>query len=336
MAERPIHEDQEDDIQSSSEAVKYADSDEAGAADHDGVTDIDSDDESLPDLDLDTNVAVESDDDKSEDDGSDQNDDSEDDDSDSDQAMGFDDIEIAYREALKSIDEAEQQVGNAFMDLAEADSEEPEGEPAAFTSIGEELAEDLEATENQSAELEAEFAEDPERITPRCVIEGALFVGGSVALTARKLASLIGQETDARVAVRLIDQLNEDYAAENRPYEIRLHEGGFQLSLREEFSEMQVKVFGLGPREVKLTPEVLELLSFVAYNQPVNQVELSNIKQDKVNTILRQLIRLKLVEVERTGSKRSDVQYITGSRFLRLFELESLDDLPQADVFSFK
>lgn len=251
-------------------------------------------------------------------------------------AMGFDDIELAYREALKSIDEAEQQVGNAFMDLAETGDDEVETEPAAFTSIGEELAEDLEATEQQTAEVAAEFEDDTQRMTPRCVIEAALFVGGPVSLTARKLASLIGQETDARVAVKLIDQLNEDYAAENRPYEIRLHEGGFQLRLREEFAEMQVKVFGLGPREVKLTPEVLELLSFVAYNQPVTQVELSNIKQDKVNTILRQLIRLQLVEVERTGSKRSDVQYITGNRFLRLFELESLDDLPQADVFSFK
>ena len=250
--------------------------------------------------------------------------------------MGFDDIELAYREALKSIDDAEQQVGNAFMDLADVESEAVESEPAAFTSIGEELAEDLESAQDQSAEIEAQFEKDSERITPRRVIEGALFVGGAVALTARKLASLIGQETDARVAVRLIDQLNEDYAAENRPYEIRLHEGGFQLGLREEFAEMQVKVFGLGPREVKLTPEVLELLSFVAYNQPVNQVELSNIKQDKVKVILRQLIRLQLVEVERTGSKRSDVQYVTGKRFLRLFELESLDDLPQADVFSFK
>lgn len=251
-------------------------------------------------------------------------------------AMGFDDIELAYREALKSINEAEQQVGNAFMDLAEADAAETDTEPAAFTSIGEELAEDLEAAKTQAAELEVAFESDTERMTPRCVIEGALFVGGPVALTARKLASLIGQETDARVAARLIDQLNEDYVAENRPYEIRLHEGGFQLQLREEFSEMQVKVFGLGPREVKLSPEVLELLSFVAYNQPITQIDLSNIKHEKVNSHLRQLIRLQLVEVERTGSKRSEVQYVTGRRFLRLFELDSLDDLPQADVFSFK
>lgn len=325
MAERPISEHEEIDADSSSGAIPYAGPDDsqltddvspAAADQSDGGDsfDLQADEESQAE----TDEASEPDSDAAED------------------AMGFDDIELAYREALKSIDEAEQQVGNAFMDLAEPDSEVSVEDPAAFTSIGEELAEDLKATENQSVELEAEFASDSERMTPRCVVEGALFVGGPVALTARKLASLIGSETDARVAVRLIDQLNEDYAAENRPYEIRLHEGGFQLQLREEFSEMQVKVFGLGPREVRLSPEVLELLSFVAYNQPATQVELSNIKQDKVKTHLRQLIRLRLVEVERTGSKRSDVQYVTGSRFLKLFELESLDDLPQADVFSFK
>lgn len=310
MAENEVNDESDgdvDDLSLSPEGLKFDQS-------QDSVVDVTSDDEAEGTLEDDTSDLEAED----------------------SEAMGFDDIELAYREALKSIDEAEQQVGNAFMDLAEADPDQAESEPAAFTSIGEELAEDLEAADQQVAELAVEFENDAQRITPRCVIEGALFVGGPVALTARKLASLIGQETDARVAVKLIDQLNEEYAAENRPYEIRLHEGGFQLGLREEFAEMQVKVFGLGPREVKLTPEVLELLSFVAYNQPVNPVDLSNIKQDKVNTNLRQLIRLQLVEVERTGSKRSDVQYVTGNRFLRLFELESLDDLPQADVFSFK
>lgn len=250
----------------------------------------------------------------------------------------IDDMELAYREALRSIDEAELQVGSALMELA-GDDDEAEvsetDEEAAFASIGDALASDL-ATEAEIPAKAVDPGDRSVRISPRAVIEGALFVGGDVALTARRLAALIGQETETRLAVRLIDSLNEDYASENRPYEIRLHEGGFRLELREDFADVQARVFGLGPREVRLSPEVLEVLAFVAYNQPVAPSDFSQISQPKAQNLVRQLIRLQLVDVERTGKRRSDVAYRTSARFLSLFALESLDDLPQADIFSFK
>lgn len=247
----------------------------------------------------------------------------------------FDDIELAYREALKSIDEAELQVGSALMELADSDETEEEQDSAAFTSIGDALAQDLETERSQNESI-FDDSGSTDRVSPRDVVEAALFVGGDVSLTARKLASLIGPDTDARIAVRLIDQLNEDYAVENRPYEIQLHEGGFRLALRESFSDVKAKVFGLGPREVRLSPEALEVLAWVAYNQPVTKQDLDQLSQNRLQSNLRQLIRLQLVEVERTGKRRSDVSYHTGERFLRLFGLEDIGDLPQADIFSFK
>jgi len=251
------------------------------------------------------------------------------------QSESMDDIELAYREAMKSLDEAEMQVGSALMELADSSDDDVDGDEKAYTSIGDVLAEDL-AAEAGADRAEALCTQDSTRVSPRAVIEGALFVGGEVALTSRKLASLIGNDAEARLAVRLIDQLNEDYANENRPYEIRLHEGGFRMELREEFANVQARVFGLGPREVRLTPDTLEVLAFVAYNQPVTKEDLTELGQRKTQTIIRQLVRLRLVEVERSGKKKSEVEYRTGDRFLRLFGLDSLDDLPQADVFSFK
>lgn len=247
----------------------------------------------------------------------------------------FDDIELAYREAMRSLDEAEMQVGSALMELADDADDEADNNEAAFTSIGDALADELEA-EAEAPQPAAVLADDTVRVSPRAVIEGALFVGGDVSLTARRLASLIGQETDSKVAVKIIDQLNEDYAAQNRPYEIRLHEGGFQLELREEFADVQARVFGLGPREVRLSTETLEVLAFIAYNQPVSKEELSQLSQPRAQSIVRQLLRLQLVEVERTGKRRSDVAYQTADRFLKLFGLKNLDDLPQSDIFSFK
>ncbi len=245
----------------------------------------------------------------------------------------IDDIELAYREALRSIDEAELQVGSALRELVSDDESTSFESESAFASIGDELADEL---ASESTLITEAVVDGAIRVSPRSVIEAALFVGGEVALTAKRLASLIGNDTDARLAVKLIDELNDEYAVHNRPYEIRLHEGGFRMELQEKYANVQLKVFGLGPREVKLSPEVLEVLAFVAYNQPVTKQDLESIRQRNTLAHVRRLIRLQVVEVERTGDRRTDIVYQTGQRFLELFGLASLDELPQADVFSFK
>ncbi len=258
---------------------------------------------------------------------------------DADAGSTFDDIEFAYREALKALDEAELQIGSALRDVSSPSSEDGASEDGGvLVSIGDELAGDLaaESVEPNARPQGTVTSESARRVSPREVIEAALFVGGDVSLTARRLASLIGKDTEARVAARTIDQMNETWSRENRPYEIQLHEGGFRLQLREEFRNLRLQIFGLGPREVRLSPDVLEILAFVAYNQPVTAEDVATTGNERGMTCLRQLIRLELVEIIRTGERRSDVAYRTAERFLDLFGLNDISELPQADVFSFK
>jgi segregation and condensation protein B len=253
--------------------------------------------------------------------------------------FAVEDIELAYRQALEALDAAERQMGSVFVDFAEpaASSAAEDEQVANGISIGAQLAEDLKST---AAETEASnqtvLVDGIRRVSPREVIEAAIFVGGNVALTARKLASLIGQDVDNRVAVSLVDSLNQSYARENRPYEIRLAEGGYRLELREEFSDVSTRTFGLGPRDVKLSPDVLEILAFVAWNQPVIKETVETIDRPNAMALIRQLLRLQLVELQRTGSRRSDVSYVTTAKFLKLFGLKTIADLPTADIFSFK
>ena len=253
--------------------------------------------------------------------------------------FAVEDIEQAYRQALEALDAAERQVGSVMVDMVESASAagvEEESVSDGF-SIGAQLAEDLKSTAAAAeASGNAVLVEGLRRVSPREVIEGAVFVGGDVALTARKLASLIGQDVDNRVAVSLVDTLNQSYHRENRPYEIRLHEGGYHLELREEFQDVSTRSFGTGPRDVKLSPETLEVLAFVAWNQPVEKEQVESIGRQNSMALLRQLLRLQLVELQRNGTKRTDVSYVTTSKFLKLFGLKSITDLPTADIFSFK
>ena len=188
--------------------------------------------------------------------------------------FAVEDIELAYRQALEALDAAERQVGSVLVDFSESavvGAAEDDRVSSGF-SIGSQLAEDLKSTAAEAdTSSQTVLIDGIRRVTPREVIEATVFVGGDVALTARKLASLIGQDVDNRVAVSLVDSLNQTYARENRPYEIRLHEGGYRLDLREDFADVSTRTFGTGPRDVKLSPDVLEVLAFVAWNQPVEK-----------------------------------------------------------------
>ena len=250
----------------------------------------------------------------------------------------LDDIELAYRQALQALDAAEQQMGSVLVEFAESSTNtQDELQAPSGLSIGAQLADELRETAAQTeASSQTVLVEGVRRVTPREVVEAALFVGGPVALTARRLATLIGQNVDNRVVVSLIDSINQSWARENRPYEIQLQEGGYRLELREEFADVSTRTFGLGPRDIKLSPETLEVLAFVAWNQPITTDSLKSINKPNAPGVLRQLLRLQLVEIQRTGNRRSDVSYVTTARFLKLFGLKSLADLPTADIFSFK
>jgi segregation and condensation protein B len=250
----------------------------------------------------------------------------------------LDDIELAYRQALQALDAAEEQMGSVLVEFAESSTAtQDELQAPSGLSIGAQLADELRETAAQTeASSQTVLVEGVRRVTPREVVEAALFVGGPVALTARRLATLIGQNVDNRVAVSLIDSINQSWARENRPYEIQLQEGGYRLELREEFADVSTRTFGLGPRDIKLSPETLEVLAFVAWNQPITTDSLKSINKPNAPGVLRQLLRLQLVEIQRTGNRRSDVSYATTARFLKLFGLKSLADLPTADIFSFK
>jgi len=171
-------------------------------------------------------------------------------------------------------------------------------------------------------------------VTSRQVLEALLFVGGKT-LSSRQLADVLSGSTSSEDVLRLIDELNEIYDSENRPYRIELEEGGYRMQLRSEFEKVRHRVYGVGPREVKLGQEVLEILAFIAYSQPVAQDELDGLGREGTSSIIRQLLRRELIQLKR-GGDQTEVCYETTPRFLEVFGLRSMHDLPLPGDFAFK
>lgn len=168
------------------------------------------------------------------------------------------------------------------------------------------------------------------QVTPAQVIEAALFVGGG-ALSAKKICGLLRGSFDPAFVTKTIEELNEQYRAEGRPYEVILGDGGYRLELCSEFEKVRQRVYGSGPREVKLSQDVLEVLALVAYRQPISQPEVESHGKQNAGNVLRQLLRRDLVSIQRGEGGRKDIRYLTTPRFLQVFGLGSLDELPQPD-----
>ncbi len=157
------------------------------------------------------------------------------------------------------------------------------------------------------------------------ILEALLFVGGPP-LTAQRAAETVrglGEEEFQES----IDALARSYRLQNRPYQVQLQEGGYVLTLRPRFNSMREKLFG-GVREARLSQAAVDVLSLVAYRQPATRHEIDSLRGADSGGVLRQLIRHGLAALQRIEGD-SEPRYVTTPRFLQLFGLTSLDDLPQ-------
>jgi segregation and condensation protein B len=161
---------------------------------------------------------------------------------------------------------------------------------------------------------------------PVQILEAALFVGGPP-LPLERMAAVL--KLPVEIIQAHIDTLQAKYAAQRRPYRILRHSGGYTLAIQPEYRNLRERLFG-GPREARLSQPALDVLSLVAYQQPITKAEIDSLRGHDSAAILRQLVRLGLATVsQRASSGDATVRYGTTAKFLRLFQLESLDDLPQ-------
>lgn len=162
--------------------------------------------------------------------------------------------------------------------------------------------------------------------SPLQIIEAMLFVGGPP-LTAEKACSAVRGLTPEQFR-ELADELARKYRRQNRPYAVVARQDGYVLAVKPAFRDLREKLYG-GPREARLSQPALDTLSLIAYRQPLTKPEVDSLRGADSAAILRQLVRLGLIAVTRGDADQKSVRYGTTPRFLELFGLASLDDMPR-------
>jgi segregation and condensation protein B len=198
----------------------------------------------------------------------------------------------------------------------------PPAEAAAADVVEVDATPDLDAADTSTAD-------DTVRVGPLSILEALLFVGlpDGRPLTARVAAGLMRGVRPEEVA-DLAAELGRRYHDENRPYEVASRDDGWVLRLRPEFAQFGA-VLEQRTRTVRLDADELDALAVVAWNQPVPRDRLVELGCDAAPAVLRRLVRRGLLEL-RTPEPGSEAgpTYHTTAKFLEVFRLESLADLP--------
>jgi segregation and condensation protein B len=168
---------------------------------------------------------------------------------------------------------------------------------------------------------------EPAPPSPVRIIEALLFVGGPP-LTATRACEVIRGLTLEQFG-HAIDELTAAYRRQGRPYAVQPRGQGFVLTLRPRYQRVVEKLHG-GVREARLSNAAVDVLALVAYRQPASKAEIDSLRGAESGALLRQLVRRGLIQVVYRGeASRKEVSYGTSPRFLELFGLQSLDDLPR-------
>ncbi len=157
-------------------------------------------------------------------------------------------------------------------------------------------------------------------------IAEALILASSEPIPLARLAKLIPRCTPAK-ARSLIDELNAEYLAQRRAFEICEIAGGYQMRTHADFASYLRELQSTRP--LRLSNAALETLAIVAYRQPVTRAEVENVRGVDAGPVLRSLLERKLIKL--AGHREvpgRPMLYATTKRFLEVFGLAQLEDLP--------
>ncbi|MFV2068409.1 MAG: SMC-Scp complex subunit ScpB [Pirellulales bacterium] len=179
---------------------------------------------------------------------------------------------------------------------------------------------------------QSEQATPPDPADPKlrlARLEAVLFLAREP-IASRKLAQLANL-TDGTEARTLVRRLQQRYDARASGFQVVEVAGGFQLLTRPEFGKWLRRIQQT-PVEARLSGPAMETLVVVAYCQPVLRAEIEAIRGVQCGEIVRQLMDRDLVRIAgRSDDLGRPFLYGTTKRFLQVFGLKHLDDLPRAD-----
>lgn len=162
----------------------------------------------------------------------------------------------------------------------------------------------------------------------QAIIEAVLFASGDP-VEIEHLADIV--DVDKRSLREILKKMMDNYNYERRGIHIIRMEDSYQMCTRGEYFEY-VSRLAEPPRKQNLSNAALEVLSIVAYKQPVTRSSIEHIRGVNCDYIVNRLIERNFIEEKgRLDAPGRPILFGTTQHFLRSFGVASLDELPEFD-----
>ena len=158
------------------------------------------------------------------------------------------------------------------------------------------------------------------------VIESILFAGGDP-IELSRLAEAAGlEETETE---ELLSNLTDRYSESSSGIELLKLNGSYQLAAKKKYSQYIKNALEI-KKNTALSPAALEVLTIVAYNQPVTKSFVEQVRGVDSSGTVNSLVEKKLLtEAGRLDLPGRPIAYKTTDAFLRAFQISSLEELPE-------
>jgi segregation and condensation protein B len=164
--------------------------------------------------------------------------------------------------------------------------------------------------------------------TIESVIEAVLFASDEP-LPESKLAGIV--ETTAKQVRECVDSLNARYEANHNAFRVEQIAGGYQMLTQPIYNSWLKKMVKVRS-DNKLSPAAMETLAIIAYKQPIIRADIEAIRGVAVGEVIRSLMYKGLVKIAgRAEILGRPMLYGTTKKFLEIFGLNSVKDLPKAE-----
>ena len=155
------------------------------------------------------------------------------------------------------------------------------------------------------------------------VVEGILFVAGQ-GVELKDIAEKL--EIDIKEVEKVIENLKEKHKDDG--FNIITYKKSVQMCSNPDFADDIATV--LNPiREKQLTKAALETLAIIAYKQPITRLDIEQVRGVNSDYAVQILTNFKLIEVVgRKDAIGKPLLFGTTDEFLKRFDLQTIDDLP--------
>lgn len=166
-------------------------------------------------------------------------------------------------------------------------------------------------------------------ITTLQVVEALLFASDAP-MTPQKIVAILGVGS-AREVRDHIDALNARYEQAGAAFRVEKLAGGYQMLTLPVYNTW-LRRLKQSRQDSKLSGAALETLAVVAYKQPVVRAQIEALRGVSAGEMLNRLRELGLIKiVGRAEDVGRPMLYGTTRKFLEVFGLASLDELPEVE-----